>query len=125
MLPTARDCALRAALLPQPIFVVSGIAMASASAAPSLPRAVAIAISAKLATQLPAPVLVVPRVRPVKTDSAAAHPALAVTSKITVAGTNPRLAVSAVVPQRAGAHVGMTTFAQRAGLHHLCRLPGK
>src|SRR5262245_13606066 len=44
--------------------------MGSASPAPSLPGASAIALSAKPATQVLAPVLAVPRVRPAKTDSA-------------------------------------------------------
>src|SRR5262249_43734730 len=112
-LPMAWDCALRVERLRQPISVVSGIATASASAAPSLTRAAAIAVSAKLATQLLAPVLAVPRVRPVKTDSAPAPiPAFAVPSKIVRGLLNHRgLAVSAVVPQRGVAHVGLTTFA--------------
>jgi hypothetical protein len=88
--------------------------MGSASAAPSLPGASAIALSAKPATQLLAPVLAVLRVRPVITDSAAAAqiPAFAVPSKI-VRGTltHRGLAVSAVLPQRGRAHVGLTTFA--------------
>src|SRR5262249_33965778 len=99
MLPMARDYALRVALFRHPISVVPGIAMASASVAPSLPRAPAIAVSAKLATQLLAPVWAVPRVRPVKTDSAPAQiPALAVT--ISLDATETR-AVPAVLPQRA------------------------
>ena len=109
MLPTTRDCALRVARLRQPISVVPEIAMASASAAPSLPGAPAIAVSAKLATQLLAPVWAVPRVRPVRTDSAPAQiPALAVTTSLDATETR---AVLAVLPQRAEARVSLARFA--------------
>src|SRR5262245_9968269 len=109
MLPTARDCALRVAKLCQPISVVPGIAMASASAAPSLPRAPAIAVSAKPATQLLEPVLAVPRVRPAKTDSAAAQiPAFAVPTILDATETRT---VPAVLPQRAEARVSLARFA--------------
>ena len=66
--------------------VVSGIAMGSASPAPSLPGASAIAVSAKPAIQVQAPALAVPRVRPARTDSASAPaatiPAFAVPTSI-------------------------------------------
>src|SRR5215467_6632659 len=88
MLPTARDYALRVAVLRQPMSVVPGIAMASASAAPLWLRAA---------------VLAVPRVRPVKTDSAAAQiPAFAVPTSLDA--TEMRT-VPAVLPQKAEAHV--------------------
>src|SRR6476660_3663131 len=54
MLPTIRDCALRVAMLRQPISVAPGIAMASASAAPSLPRAPAQIPALAVATSLDA-----------------------------------------------------------------------
>ena len=110
MLPTIRDCALRVAMLRQPISVAPGIAMASASAAPSLPRAPAIAVSAKPATQVVAPVLAVPRVRPAKTDSAAAQiPALAVATSLDATEIRP---VPALLTQRAEAHVSVTRLAR-------------
>jgi len=109
MLPTARDYALRVAVLRQPMSVVPGIAMASASAAPLWLRAAVIAVSAKPATQLLAPVLAVPRVLPVKTDSAAAQiPAFAVPTSLDA--TEMRT-VPAVLPQKAEAHVSLARFA--------------